>query len=280
MTAMNPWSAAPCTVGAKRRLTLCTPRPVNSSARFSLPPRGECGPWAEDTSSSVAAGPCQAATPDANRNGRSVPASASQMVWTAARSAALEAAGLEKSCLFARWMTASASSAPARTPRDRRGDCDAAMLSLDRTHSLRCSTRSSRSDGEPASRTAPRAGRRLACPVARQQALWPGCAGISARRCPGRVELADSRGAKHRPQSRRTDLISETGQLAVQLAVAPRRVLRRQAQHQVADLLASRGALWPRAGPLGGNETAVPGQQRSGTTSRLSRSAASSSCST
>ena len=36
------------------------------------------------------------------------------MVWTAARSAAADAAGLDQSCLFARWMTASASSAPAR----------------------------------------------------------------------------------------------------------------------------------------------------------------------
>ena len=52
--AMNPLSPAPCTVGAKRRLTVCTPRPVNSSARFSLPPRGESGPWNGDASASVA----------------------------------------------------------------------------------------------------------------------------------------------------------------------------------------------------------------------------------
>ncbi len=52
--------------------------------------------------------------PEASRNGRSVPASASPIVSTAARSAAAEAAGLAKSCLLARWMTASASSAPAR----------------------------------------------------------------------------------------------------------------------------------------------------------------------
>ena len=36
------------------------------------------------------------------------------MVWTEARSAAIELAGLDQSCLFARWMTASAASAPAR----------------------------------------------------------------------------------------------------------------------------------------------------------------------
>ena len=52
--AMNPWSPAPCTVGAKRRLTVCTPRSTNSRARFSLPPRGDSGPWNGDGSASVA----------------------------------------------------------------------------------------------------------------------------------------------------------------------------------------------------------------------------------
>ena len=43
------------------------------------------------------------------------PSSSSPMVWTAARSARLELAGSAKSCLFARWMTASAPAAPRRS---------------------------------------------------------------------------------------------------------------------------------------------------------------------
>ncbi len=47
-------------------------------------------------------------------------------------------------------------------------------------------------------------------------------------------------------------------------AVPPGGILPRQPQHQVADLLADRRAARPsRVGPLAGNETAVPGQQRS-----------------
>jgi len=46
-------------------------------------------------------------------------------------------------------------------------------------------------------------------------------------------------------------------------AVSPGRVLPRQPQHQIADLLADRRAARPaRVGPLAGEQTAVPSQQR------------------
>ncbi len=62
----------------------------------------------------------------------------------------------------------------------------------------------------------------------------------------------------------KTDPVAQAGQLAVHPPVSPRRVLRRQPQHQVTDLRARPWAAWPsRVGPLAGDQTAVPGQQRS-----------------
>ena len=114
-TAMNPWSPVPCTVGANRRLTVRTPRSTNSNARFSAPPRGDCGPWNGDRSSSLHGLPrVRAATPEASRKGRSL--RRGRRRWSAPRLARPRSRPpcWTKSCLFARWMTASATSAPAR----------------------------------------------------------------------------------------------------------------------------------------------------------------------
>ena len=71
-------------------------------------------------------------------------------------------------------------------------------------------------------------------------------------------------GTEDSPHSRRTDMVAEAGHLAVHPAVAPRRILPRQPQHQVTDLLVGRRpARLARVGPLAGDQTAVPGQQRS-----------------
>ncbi len=100
--------------------------------------------------------------------------------------------------------------------------------------------------------------------ITRQQAL---CLGAQEPP-PGRGQTARSgsaaAGAEDTPHSRLTDLVAQAGQLAVHPAVSPGRVLPRQPQHQVADLLASPLATRPsRVGPFSREETAMPGQQRS-----------------
>jgi hypothetical protein len=66
-------------------------------------------------------------------------------------------------------------------------------------------------------------------------------------------------GSRH---SRLAHMMTEARQLAVHPAVSPGGILRRQPQHQVADLLSGRRAAQPtRAGPLAGDQTTVPGQQ-------------------
>ena len=63
---------------------------------------------------------------------------------------------------------------------------------------------------------------------------------------------------------RLADLVAEAGQLAVHAAVSPRRVLGRQPQYQVADLLARPRAAGPvRVRPFPGDQAAVLGQQYS-----------------
>ena len=70
-------------------------------------------------------------------------------------------------------------------------------------------------------------------------------------------------GAQDPPHGRLADVVAEPGQLAVHPAVSPGRVLPRQPQHQVADLLAGPRAAWPvRVRPLACDQAAVPGQQR------------------
>jgi hypothetical protein len=59
--------------------------------------------------------------------------------------------------------------------------------------------------------------------------------------------------------------MAQAGQFTVHPAVSPRRVLRCQPQHQFTDLPGRpRPARPTRVRPLAGDETAVPGQQRSG----------------
>ncbi|GMA86099.1 hypothetical protein GCM10025868_13490 [Angustibacter aerolatus] len=64
----------PCTVGAKRRAMLRTPRSAYDSVRFSVPPRIAVGPSKGERSSSVASRPeASPAAPDASSSGRSEP---------------------------------------------------------------------------------------------------------------------------------------------------------------------------------------------------------------
>jgi hypothetical protein len=63
----------------------------------------------------------------------------------------------------------------------------------------------------------------------------------------------------------RAQAMSKPGEFAVDASVAPGRVLLRQAQHQLTDLVAegrAAGLVW--IGPLLGGQAAVPGQQRAG----------------
>src|SRR5215472_7225528 len=97
--------------------------------------------------------------------------------------------------------------------------------------------------------------------ITRQQALSLG----AQERPPGGIHAAGSRPAPASPQDpadgRLADMMAETGQLAVDPAVSPGRVLTCQPQHQVADLLArSRPARRARVGPSAGEETAMPRQ--------------------
>ena len=70
-------------------------------------------------------------------------------------------------------------------------------------------------------------------------------------------------GAQDPPHGRFADLVAEPAQFAVHSAVSPGRVLPRQPQHQVADLLAGPRAAWPVGiRPLAFDQAAVPGQQR------------------
>jgi hypothetical protein len=87
-------------------------------------------------------------------------------------------------------------------------------------------------------------------------------AGLGRPRGPRRADRASGT-AEDPPDGRRADAVAEAGQLAVHPAVSPRRVLPRQPQHQVADLLAGLRTARPvRVGPLAGDQTVVPGQQR------------------
>ena len=63
----------------------------------------------------------------------------------------------------------------------------------------------------------------------RQEVSWP-------------RERAGGAGAEDPPHSRLTEVMAEAGELTVHPAVSPARVLARQPQHQVADLLAGPGA--------------------------------------
>jgi len=68
-------------------------------------------------------------------------------------------------------------------------------------------------------------------------------------------------GAQDPPHGRLADLVTEPGQLAVHPAVPPCRVLSRQPQPQVTDLLAGSWPTWPaRVRPLQFDQAAVPGQ--------------------
>jgi hypothetical protein len=63
----------------------------------------------------------------------------------------------------------------------------------------------------------------------------------------------------------RAQAMSKPDQFALDAAVTPGRILLRQAQHQIADLVTERraaGLVW--IGPLLGDQAAVPGQQRAG----------------
>jgi hypothetical protein len=94
--------------------------------------------------------------------------------------------------------------------------------------------------------------------VTRQQAL---CLGAQEPP-PGSIQTTRSwpvaPGAEDPADGRLTDVVAEAGQLAVHPAVSPRRVLPRQPQHQVADLLATPRAAWlVRVGPVAGDQTAA-----------------------
>ena len=99
--------------------------------------------------------------------------------------------------------------------------------------------------------------------ITRQQAI-----SLSAQeRPPGGVHVLRSRsapvGAQNPPHRRFADAVTEPAQLAVHPAVSPGRVLPRQPQYQVADLLASpRPARPARIRPFARDQPAVPGQQR------------------
>ena len=81
--------------------------------------------------------------------------------------------------------------------------------------------------------------------ITRQQALRLG----AQEPPPGGIHTTRSRpaalGLEDPADGRRTDVVSEAGQLTVHPAVSPARVLPRQPQHQVADLLADCRATWP-----------------------------------
>src|SRR6516165_7855842 len=76
--------------------------------------------------------------------------------------------------------------------------------------------------------------------VACQQSLRLGAQEPPPRGVQASGSGPDAPGAEDPPDSRLTDLVAKTGQLAMHPAVAPRGVLHRQPQYQVADLLASR----------------------------------------
>ena len=93
----------------------------------------------------------------------------------------------------------------------------------------------------------------------RAEELRPGRSGPPRRGIdPGRVEdLPDGGGA---------DLVAESGELAVDAAISPGRVLGGQAQDQRADTGGDGGTTWPdgRGGPAAGDELPVPAQDRGG----------------
>ena len=120
ITAMKPWSPVPCTVGAKRRLTARTPRSAYSSARFS-PPAWRVRAVERGRSSSVAGRPGRRGD---TRREQERPVGAGEHVGEGLDGGPLGRVGrrgVRKSCLLARWSTASAASAPARRRRGRRG---------------------------------------------------------------------------------------------------------------------------------------------------------------
>ena len=87
------------------------------------------------------------------------------------------------------------------------------------------------------------------------------------KRPPGGVRVPRNRpappGAQDPPHRRRTDAMTEPAQLTMHPAVAPRAVLPRQSQHQVADLRAGPRPTRPvRVRPPARDQPAVPGQQR------------------
>jgi hypothetical protein len=70
-------------------------------------------------------------------------------------------------------------------------------------------------------------------------------------------------GAQDPPYCRLADPVTEAGQPALHPAVSPGRILPRQPQHQLADLLADPRAARPvRVRPRARDQAAVPGQQR------------------
>ena len=95
-----------------------TPRSGMASTASSDPTRGAVASSGPATMSSVPGRPgaiiASMSVPDAITNGLPDPARTSPIAWTAFRSAAPAAAKSPKSCLNARWMTPSASAAPAR----------------------------------------------------------------------------------------------------------------------------------------------------------------------
>jgi hypothetical protein len=61
------------------------------------------------------------------------------------------------------------------------------------------------------------------------------------------------------------ETVSEAEEFTLDAPVAPGRILRREAHHEVADLVTDRRAAAPaRVGPFFRNQAAVPGQQRAG----------------
>jgi hypothetical protein len=88
------------------------------------------------------------------------------------------------------------------------------------------------------------------------QERLPGRGGASWRR-------ADPRRAEDPPDGSGADAVTEPDQLALDAAMAPRRILAGQPDHQFADLLVDRWAARPvRIRPLPPDQPAVPGQQR------------------